>query len=315
MSATVDLPRVTEGSRFPSRSSSPTSTALEDTLFRGGVRAAGYFVLLLLFLIGLFLFLQGYPAFEKAGLRFFTSPGSRRSERIPPTASWPRWSGPSRWPPWPWWSARPVAIAAALFLSEYAPAWSRRSLIALVDLAAAIPSIIFGLWAVFELAEQRGRVQHLAVPPPGLHPLLQGDEPAAQRLDLHRRPGGGDHDRPHRGLDLPGGVLPGSGRRARSRAGPGGQPLADDPDGRPPLRPGRHHRRGHARAWAGPGGDDRRIDHPRRRVRLSLHILQHGGSTISQLIADHVRLGRHARAPRTSCSSASCSSPSPWSST
>ena len=46
-----------------------------------------------------------------------------------------------------------MAIATAIFLSEYAPAWSRRSLIALVDLAAAIPSIIFGLWAVFELQD------------------------------------------------------------------------------------------------------------------------------------------------------------------
>jgi phosphate transport system permease protein len=46
-----------------------------------------------------------------------------------------------------------VAIGVALFLSEYAPTWSRRSLIAVVDLAAAIPSIIYGLWAVFELQD------------------------------------------------------------------------------------------------------------------------------------------------------------------
>ncbi len=45
----------------------------------------------------------------------------------------------------------PVALTTALFLSEYAPAWSRRSLIALVDLAAAIPSVVYGLWGFFEV--------------------------------------------------------------------------------------------------------------------------------------------------------------------
>jgi phosphate transport system permease protein len=42
--------------------------------------------------------------------------------------------------------AIPLAIAAALFISEYAPGAIRRVLIAVIDLMAAIPSIVYGLW-------------------------------------------------------------------------------------------------------------------------------------------------------------------------
>ena len=43
--------------------------------------------------------------------------------------------------------AVPVSIGTALFLTEYAPRRLRRPLTSLVDLLAAIPSLIFGLWA------------------------------------------------------------------------------------------------------------------------------------------------------------------------
>jgi phosphate transport system permease protein len=42
--------------------------------------------------------------------------------------------------------AVPVAICAALFVTEYAPARLRRPLTSFIDLLAAIPSIIYGLW-------------------------------------------------------------------------------------------------------------------------------------------------------------------------
>jgi phosphate transport system permease protein len=47
--------------------------------------------------------------------------------------------------------AIPVALALALFMSEYAPAGLRRVMIALVDLMAAIPSILYGLWGFYFL--------------------------------------------------------------------------------------------------------------------------------------------------------------------
>lgn len=45
----------------------------------------------------------------------------------------------------------PLALATAIFISEYAPARLRRALIAVIDLMAAIPSIIYGVWGRFFL--------------------------------------------------------------------------------------------------------------------------------------------------------------------
>jgi phosphate transport system permease protein len=47
--------------------------------------------------------------------------------------------------------AIPVALATAIFISEYAPPALRRPLIAIIDLMAAIPSIVYGLWGRFFL--------------------------------------------------------------------------------------------------------------------------------------------------------------------
>jgi phosphate transport system permease protein len=47
--------------------------------------------------------------------------------------------------------AVPVALAAAVFISEYAPYRLRRPLIGLIDLMAAIPSILYGLWGFYWL--------------------------------------------------------------------------------------------------------------------------------------------------------------------
>ena len=43
----------------------------------------------------------------------------------------------------------PVAVGSALFLSYYAPEWIKKPMVILVDVMAAIPSIVFGLWGYF----------------------------------------------------------------------------------------------------------------------------------------------------------------------
>ena len=50
--------------------------------------------------------------------------------------------------------AVPVSIGIAVFLTQYAPARLSRPFGALVDLLAAVPSIVFGLWGIFVLAPQ-----------------------------------------------------------------------------------------------------------------------------------------------------------------
>lgn len=45
----------------------------------------------------------------------------------------------------------PIAVAAALYITEFAPARLRGVLALLLDLLAAIPSVVYGLWGVFIL--------------------------------------------------------------------------------------------------------------------------------------------------------------------
>jgi phosphate transport system permease protein len=47
--------------------------------------------------------------------------------------------------------ATPLALGVAVFLSDYAPAWLRQPVGFLVDLLAAIPSVVYGLWGIFVL--------------------------------------------------------------------------------------------------------------------------------------------------------------------
>src|SRR5581483_3051185 len=55
--------------------------------------------------------------------------------------------------------AVPVATTAALFLSDYVPAPLRRPLTSLVDLLAAVPSLVYGLWGFYYLEP---RIIHLS---------------------------------------------------------------------------------------------------------------------------------------------------------
>ena len=47
--------------------------------------------------------------------------------------------------------AVPVSFGIALFLTELAPGWLRRPLGIAIELLAAIPSIVYGMWACLSL--------------------------------------------------------------------------------------------------------------------------------------------------------------------
>ena len=47
--------------------------------------------------------------------------------------------------------ATPLAVGVAIFLSEFSPVWLRQPVGFLVDLLAAIPSVVYGLWGIFVL--------------------------------------------------------------------------------------------------------------------------------------------------------------------
>jgi phosphate transport system permease protein len=47
--------------------------------------------------------------------------------------------------------ALPLAIGTALYISEYAPNRLKNTLISLIDLMAAVPSVVYGIWGLFLL--------------------------------------------------------------------------------------------------------------------------------------------------------------------
>jgi phosphate transport system permease protein len=125
---------------------------LDDRLFRGATKTIGVGVFVLLFLIGLFLFIGALPAFDKNGpISFLTTSGFNTLGAHPVfgVASMLFWTvviaviaacvGV------------PIAIGTALFIVEFAPTRLRRVLITVIDLLAVVPSIIFGLWGLVML--------------------------------------------------------------------------------------------------------------------------------------------------------------------
>ena len=87
--------------------------------------------------------------------------------------------------------AVPVSIATALFITEYAPRRLRRPLTSLVDVLAAVPSLIYGLWGVFFLQPQVVSAQRVAGHPPSRFiPFFKVvRENALRVVDVHRRAG------------------------------------------------------------------------------------------------------------------------------
>jgi phosphate transport system permease protein len=45
--------------------------------------------------------------------------------------------------------AVPLSVATAIYLTELAPRWLRQPIISLIEMLAAIPSVILGLWGIF----------------------------------------------------------------------------------------------------------------------------------------------------------------------
>ncbi len=120
-----------------------------DRTFRGVVRVIGLFVLLLTSAIGIFLGLQAVPTLQKYGLSFFTeTQWEPRSNTVGIAAVF---VGTIEVALVALAVGFPLALLTALFISEYAPPRLKSSLVSLVDLMAAVPSIIYGLWGFMVL--------------------------------------------------------------------------------------------------------------------------------------------------------------------
>jgi phosphate transport system permease protein len=119
-----------------------------DRAYRGIATGAGLLTLVILFLIGLFLLLRSLPAFRIMGWAFFTTnawqpDGVTHQFGIAAVLYWTFVIAIVALV-----IAVPVSIASALFINEYAPRRMRRPLTGLVDLLAAVPSVIYGIWGL-----------------------------------------------------------------------------------------------------------------------------------------------------------------------
>jgi phosphate transport system permease protein len=124
-----------------------------DRLFKSVAAVAGSTITIAIGLIAIFLLVHAIPSLRANHANFFTSAlfettdsnnlafGIRDLFMVTVLSSLCAMA-----------LAVPVAIGIAVFLTQYAPPRLSRPFGALVDLLAAVPSIVFGLWGIFVLA-------------------------------------------------------------------------------------------------------------------------------------------------------------------
>ncbi|MGI5437411.1 phosphate ABC transporter permease subunit PstC [Streptomyces shenzhenensis] len=120
---------------------------MADRLFRGVLRGGGTLVLAIMLLVGGFLTYRAWQALSVAKWGFIT------------TETWEPEGGNFGIAAVLVGTilvalvaivfAVPLALGTALYISEYAPPRIRQTLISIVDLMAAVPSVVYGLWGLF----------------------------------------------------------------------------------------------------------------------------------------------------------------------
>ena len=123
------------------------SLASGDLVFAGLARATGIFVLVLLGAIIVLLLIGGLPAFRAFGLGFLVStdwdPVQQKFGALVPIF------GTVVTAVLAMIMAVPLAFGIAVFLTEIAPSWLRGPVGTAIELLAAVPSIIYGMWGFF----------------------------------------------------------------------------------------------------------------------------------------------------------------------
>ena len=127
-----------------------------DRVFHGVARSIGGLVLVLTGAIGLFLAAQMVPVVRHYGFSFFTQQNWNPETNTVGVAA--AVVGTIEVALIALAVGFPLALATALFITEYAPPRLRSTLVALVDLMAAVPSIVFGLWGFYLLQPQARNV-------------------------------------------------------------------------------------------------------------------------------------------------------------
>jgi phosphate transport system permease protein len=127
-----------------------TSGAFADRTFHLVAATAAWLVLILLVAVAMSMAWGGRLAFQTFGLRFITSgdwdPVGGHFGALVPIYGTLVTSAIALL------IAVPISIGIALFLTEIAPRWTRGPIAVAIELLAAIPSIIYGMWGLFVFA-------------------------------------------------------------------------------------------------------------------------------------------------------------------
>jgi phosphate transport system permease protein len=117
-----------------------------DQVFEWSSRLIGFLVLVLTGSIGLFLGWQLIPTIRNYGWSFFTEQRFQPEQNVVGISS--AIVGSIQIAIISLVVAFPLALLTALYISEYAPARLQTLLISVIDLMAAVPSIVYGIWGV-----------------------------------------------------------------------------------------------------------------------------------------------------------------------
>ena len=144
---------------LPQRRELTTKPRFSDKVFRTVVTRGGLSSLLILGLIFSFLAYQGFSILKMEGIHFIT--GSQWQVVLDEAGKIDKANTAFGIAPMLIGTilcafialivAVPVSVLAALFLTFYAPPTLKRFLVSIMDLMAAFPSILFGLWGFFIL--------------------------------------------------------------------------------------------------------------------------------------------------------------------
>ncbi|MFC6592508.1 phosphate ABC transporter permease subunit PstC [Deinococcus lacus] len=125
-------------------------THASDGVFRNIILALAMVIALIFVLSVIELTKGGLPALQAFGLDFFTKSDWNPVEKVFGAAS--MITGTLMTSLIALAISVPLAIASALFIAEYAPRWLADPVGYLIELLAAVPSVVYGLWALSAIA-------------------------------------------------------------------------------------------------------------------------------------------------------------------
>lgn len=147
-----------------------TRHSVQDQVFIHSARGLAFLVLVIVGSIGAFLGVQAYPTLDHYGLSFFTEFRWLPSQDTIGIAA--VLVGTVEVAVLAITIAIPLSVLTALFITDWAPTWMRPTLIRLVDMMAAVPGIVFGLWVLFVIQPHATEVAHWLSKHLGWFPLF-----------------------------------------------------------------------------------------------------------------------------------------------